>query len=125
MKKIIQIVSFLALVFVIAGADVQAQRTTKIDASIPYDFAIGDDQFEAGKYVMRVRRSNSGASIAELRDSKHRVVYEGFVLDSGDTGNGKANLVFDRSGSVARLTQIRTGDKGFAVNDKPGTDRSV
>jgi len=125
MKKIIQIVSFLALVFVMAGADVQAQRTTKIDATIPYDFAIGDDQFEAGKYVMRVRRSNSGASVAELRDSKHRVVYEGFILDSGDTGNGKANLVFDRSGSVARLTQIRTGDKGFAINEKPGSDRSV
>ena len=48
MKKIIQIVSFLALVFVIAGADVQAQRTSKIDANIPYDFAIGGQQFEAG-----------------------------------------------------------------------------
>jgi hypothetical protein len=125
MKKIIQIVSFLAIVFVIAGADVHAQRTTKIDANIPYDFTIGDEQFEAGKYVMRVRRSNSGASVAELRDSNHRVVYEGFVLDSGDTGNGKSNLVFDRSGSVARLMQIRTGDKGFSINDKPGSDRSV
>jgi len=125
MKKIIQIVSFLALVFAIAGADANAQRTTKIDADIPYDFAIGSQQFDAGKYVLRVRRSNSGASVAELRDSKHRVVYEGFVLDSGDTGNGKANLVFDRSGSVARLSQIRTGDKGFSINEKAGSDRSV
>ena len=125
MKKIIQIVSFLALVFVVAGADVHAQRTTKIDANIPYDFAIGDEQFEAGKYVLRVRRSNSGASVAELRDSKYRVVYEGFVLDSGDTGNGKPNLVFDRSGAVARLTQIRTGDTGFSINEKLGTNRSV
>ena len=125
MKKIIQIVSFLALVFVIAGADVHAQRTTKIDASIPYDFEIGGKQFDAGRYVMRVRRSTAGASVAELRDSKHRVVYEGFLLDSGDTGNGKANLVFDRSGSVARLMQIRTGDKGFSINEKEGSDRSV
>ena len=124
MKKIIQIVSFLALVFAIAGADVHAQRTTKIDANIPYDFAIGGEQFDAGKYVMRIRRSNSGASVAELRDSNHRVVYEAFVLDSGDTGNGKANLVFDRSGSVARLTQIRTGERGFSINDAPGSDRS-
>ena len=125
MKKFIQIVSFIALVFVIAGADVHAQRTTKIDASIPYDFAIGDEQFEAGKYVMRVTRSTSGASVAQLRDSKYRVVYEGFVLDSGDTGNGKANLVFDRSGSVARLTQIRTGDKGFSINEKAVSDRTT
>lgn len=125
MKKIIQIVSFLSLVFVIAGGDVHAQRTTKIDASIPYDFEIGGQQFDAGKYVLRVRRSTTGASIAELRDSKHRVVYEGFLLDSGDTGNGKANLVFDRSGSVARLMQIRTGDKGFSINEKEGSDRMV
>ncbi len=125
MKKIIQIVSFLSLVFVIAGGDVYAQRTTKIDASIPYDFEIGGQQFAAGKYVLRVRRSTTGASIAELRDSKHRVVYEGFLLDSGDTGNGKANLVFDRSGSVARLMQIRTGDKGFSINEKEGSDRMV
>ena len=58
MKKIIQIVSFLALVFVMAGADVQAQRTTKIDATIPYDFAIGDDQFEAGKRSCSRRKSH-------------------------------------------------------------------
>ena len=125
MKKIIQIVSFLSLVFVIAGGDVHAQRTTKIDASIPYDFEIGKQQFDAGKYVLRVRHSNSGATIAELRDSKYRVVYEGFLLDSGNTGNGKANLVFDRSGSVARLMQIRTGDKGFSINEKEGSDRMV
>jgi len=125
MKKIIQIVSFLALVFVIAGGDVHAQRTTKIDASIPYDFEIGGQQFDAGKYVLRVRRAASGASVAELRDSKHRVVYEGFLLDSGDTGNGKANLVFDRSGSVARLMHIRTGDNGFSINEKEGSDRMV
>src|SRR5690349_15548674 len=125
MKKIIQIVSFLSLVFVIAGGDVHAQRTTKIDASIPYDFEIGNQQFDAGKYVLRVRQAASGASIAELRDSKYRVVYEGFLLDSGNTGNGKANLVFDRSGSVARLMQIRTGDKGFSINEKEGSDRMV
>ena len=125
MKKIIQIVSFLALIFVISGVDVHAQRTTKIDASIPYDFAIGDEQFEAGKYVMRVRRSTGGASVAELRDSRHRIVYEGFVLDSGETGNGKANLVFDRSGSIARLTQIRTGDKGFSINEKAGSNHTT
>lgn len=125
MKKIIQIVSFLALVFVIAGADVHAQRTTRIDAAIPYDFTIGSEQFEAGKYVMRIRRAASGSSVAELRDAKHRVVYEGFVLDSGDTGNGKANLVFDRSGSVARLREIRTGEKGFSINESAKNERGA
>ena len=125
MKKIIQIVSFLALIFVMAGTDVQAQGTTRIDANVPYDFTIGDQQFEAGKYVLRVRRAAGGASVAELRDSRHRIVYEGFVMDSGDTGNGKANLVFDRSGSMAKLTQIRTGEKGFAINESASSDRTI
>jgi hypothetical protein len=125
MKKIIQIVSFLALVFVMAGVDVQAQRTTRIDANIPYDFTVGDQQFDAGKYVMRLRRSTTGATVAELRDSQHRIVYEAFVLDSGDTGNGKANLVFDKSGSVARLSQIRTGEKGYSIHESTGADRGV
>lgn len=125
MKKIISIVSFLAFVFVIAGADVSAQSTTKIDANIPYDFSIGDEQFEAGKYVLRIRKSSGGASVAELRDSRHRVVHESFVMENGDTGSGKANLVFDKSGAVARLTQVRTGTKGFTVTDEPSGNRDI
>ena len=125
MKKVIQIVSFLALVFVMAGVEAQAQSSTKIDAVIPYDFQIGDEQFEAGKYVLRVRRLSAGAgNFVELRDARHRVVWESFALENGETGNGKANLVFDKSGSVAKLMSVRTGTKGYAIsNDK--TERGV
>jgi hypothetical protein len=127
MKKVIQIVSFLALVFVMAGVEAQAQSTTKIDAVIPYDFQVGDETFEAGKYVFRIRKSPAGASIAEIRDSKYRVVHESFLMENGNTGSGKANLVFDKSGPIAKLTQVRTGDKGFAVdvNNKPKTGVDV
>ena len=125
MKKVIQIVSFLALVFVIAGVDASAQNTTKIDAVIPYDFQIGDEQFEAGKYVLRIRKSAGGASIAELRDSRHRVVHESFVLENGETGTGKANLVFDKSGPIAKLSQVRTGEKGYTVDVSRKPDAGV
>ncbi len=126
MKKIIQIVSFLALIFVMAGSEAFAQSVTKIDANIPYDFTVGDQQFDAGKYVMRVKRMPNGAStIVELRDSKYRVIYEGFAMENGSTGGGKANLVFDKSGSVARLTHVRTGSKGFTITDDGSTDRTV
>lgn len=117
MKKVIQIVSFLALVFVMAGVEARAQSTTKIDAVIPYDFQIGDEQFEAGKYVMRVKRlTNGSGNLVELRDARYRVVWESFALENGDTGSGKANLVFDKSGSVAKLTAIRTGEKGYSIS---------
>lgn len=125
MKKFIQIVSFLALVFVMAGTEVNAQSVTKINAVIPYDFSIGDEQFEAGKYVMRVKRMQNGVNLIELRDSSHRVVHESYALENGDPGTGKANLVFDRSGSVAKLTQVRTGDRGFAISGDTKGDGSM
>ena len=122
MKKIIQIVSFLALVFVLAGFDVQAQSSTRIDAEIPFDFVIGDQSFEAGKYVMRVRRTPSGADAVELRDSKNRIVYEAFALRNGETGNGKSHLIFDRSEGVAQLAKIQTGERGYTVPLSDGRD---
>jgi hypothetical protein len=125
MKKFIQIVSFFALVFVMSGVNVNAQGSTKIDAVIPYDFQIGDEEFEAGKYVLRIRRSSGGASIAELRDSRHKIVHESFLMENGNTGSGKANLVFDKSGPIARLTQVRTGSKGYAVDTSSKPDTGV
>ncbi|MGD9628759.1 MAG: hypothetical protein AB7V18_05910 [Pyrinomonadaceae bacterium] len=125
MKKFIQIVSFLALVFVMAGTEINAQNVTKINAVIPYDFSIGDEKFEAGRYVMRVKRMQSGVNLVELRDSSHRVVHESFALDNGDPGTGKANLVFDRSGSVAKLTHVRTGERGFTISGDTKGDGSV
>ena len=125
MKKIIQIVSFFALILVIAGVEAKAQSTTKFDAVIPYEFQLGDEQFEAGKYVMRVKRMNNNAgTLVELRDAQHRVVWESFALENGETGQGKANLVFDKSGPVARLTAVRTGERGYSIStDK--TERGV
>jgi hypothetical protein len=117
MKKVIQIVSFLALVFVMAGVEAHAQSITKIDAVIPYDFQVGDEQFEAGRYVLRVKRLTNGAgNLVELRDGRHRVVWESFALENGETGSGKTNLVFDRSGSIAKLTAVRTGDRGYSIS---------
>lgn len=115
MKKIIQIVSFLALIFVVAGVDVRAQNTTRIEADVPFDFVIGDESFSAGKYVMRLRRLPSGSDLMEIRDAKHRVVYEAFALQNGDTGDGKAHFIFNREDGVAKLAKVATGWKGYTI----------
>jgi len=125
MKKFIQIASFLAIVFVMAGVEAQAQSSTKIDAEIPFDFAIENKTFEAGKYVMRLRRSPSGADSVELRDSNNRVVYEAFAMQNGDTGNGKAQLIFDRDGTIAKLSKVQTGLKGFNMPEGDVADSPV
>ena len=122
MKKIIQIVSFLALVFVLAGINVQAQSTTKLDAEVPFDFAIGNEQFAAGKYVLRLRGNAGGADTIEVRDSKNRIVYEAFAMRNGDTGNGKAHLIFDRNDGVTQLSSIQTGLKGYSIPEDGRSD---
>ena len=125
MKKFIQIASFLAIVFVMAGSDVYAQNTTKIDAQIPFDFVIGDQTFEAGKYIMRLRKNPTGVETVELRDANNRVVYEAFALQNGDTGNGKAQLIFDRDGTIAKLSKVQTGLKGFNMPEGDVADSPV
>jgi hypothetical protein len=115
MKKLIQIVSFLALTFVVGGTAIQAQSGTKIDADIPFDFVIGDKVFPAGAYVIRLRRVPSGAEALELRDAKGKFLYDTFALPNGDTGKRKAELVFDRSEGLAALSKIRTEGKGYSV----------
>lgn len=115
MKKIIQIVSFLGVIFVLSGVEAGAQSTTKIDVNVPFDFVVGGQVFEAGKYQVRVRRDTRGADTIELRDSKYRIVYEGFALQNGDPGDGKAHMIFDRSQGIAQLSKIRTGDRGYSV----------
>ena len=125
MKKFIQIVSFLALVFVMAGSNVNAQHGTRIDAEIPFDFAIGDQTFEAGKYIMRLRKNPTGVETVELRDANNRVVYEAFAMQNGDTGNGKAQLIFDRDGTIAKLSKVQTGLKGFSMPEGDVVDSPV
>jgi hypothetical protein len=115
MKKFIYTISFLAIVLTFSGSAVLAQSTTRIDADIPFAFTLGGETFEAGKYVMRVRRTSAGAEKLEVRDAKNRVVYEAFMLQNGDTTNAKPELVFDRVSGQAVLAKIRLENMGLDV----------
>ena len=114
MKKFIYTISFLAIVLTFTGTSAFAQLT-RIDAQIPFDFTIDGKTFEAGKYVMRLRRAVSGVEHLELRDAKNRVVYDGFMLQNGEPASDKPELLFDRIGGQAVLAKIRLADKGIAV----------
>lgn len=122
MKKVILTLSFLSLALAFVFTSANAQLATKIDADIPFDFVVGDKAFAAGKYVIRLRRTPSGAEQLEMRDSNNRVVYEAFAMPNGDPADKKPELIFDRSAGQAVLAKIRTEDKGFSVAvEKPAT----
>lgn len=114
MKKFIYTISFLAIALTFTGTSVLAQAT-RIDAQIPFDFTIGGETFEAGKYVMRLHRATGGAEKLEVRDAKNRVIYEAFMLQNGDTASDKPELIFDRIGGQAVLAKIRLENKGLGV----------
>ena len=115
MKKFIYTVSLLAIMLAFSGTSVLAQSATRIDAQIPFDFTIGGETFEAGKYVMRVQRTSGGAEKLVVRDAKNRVVYETFMLQNGDATSDKPELIFDRIGGQAVLAKIRLENMGLGL----------
>ena len=116
MKTIIQTVSFLALALVFGGITASAQNTTRIDANVPFDFIMGDHYFSAGEYVIRVIGvSSGGPRQVELRSKVGEIVYTALVMPNGDRGDGRSELVFDRTGDRAVLTKILTESSGYSV----------
>lgn len=114
MKKFIYTISFLAIALTFTVTSTLAQ-TVKIDAQVPFAFTIDGETFEAGKYVMRLRKTVAGAEHLEIRDSENRVVYEGFMLQNGDLATSKPELLFDRIAGKAVLAKIRLQNKGVSV----------
>lgn len=125
MKKVIYTISFIAIAVAFSGTSALAQSVTRINASIPFDFTIGGEVFEAGKYVMRVEKMPSGAEKLEMRDAKNRIVYQAFTLQNGDSTLGKPELIFDRVGGQAVLERIRLENKGIGVPVEKGSNVAV
>lgn len=115
MKKFIYTLSFIAIALTFAAASTFAQSATRIDADVPFDFAVGDEVLGAGKYVMRLRAAAGGAELLEIRNARNKVVFEILVMRNGETAVGKANLVFDRVAGHPVLAKIRLDNKGLTV----------
>jgi hypothetical protein len=115
MKKFIQAASFLALALVFGSVAANAQSATKIDANVPFDFVIGNQYLKAGQYVIRIAGTPSGAKHVELRDKEGNIVYNALAVTNGDRGEGRSELVFDRTDGRTVLTKILTEDVGYSV----------
>lgn len=115
MKKFIQTISFIALAFVFGGIAANAQQATKIEAKVPFDFILGDRYLSAGEYVIRVAGVPSGAKHVEVRSRDGEILVNTLVAANGDTGRGRAELVFERTDGRVVLTKILTEANGYSV----------
>lgn len=116
MKKIIYAASFLALAFVFASVEANAQTfARKFDANIQFDFAIGKEVLPAGKYTLRLADEPNRPAVLEIRNAEYDVVFQGFVITNSDRLINTAALRFDNSGGLPTLSSILSNEAGYSV----------
>lgn len=110
-KQSLGIVAALALFVLLGCVSASAQTATRMKASVPFDFQIGQQKFAAGDYfVERIGRqttqesllisSADGGQSALVRTSPHYDV----------NGGEQSSLIFYRYGDMSFLRQVRGVD---------------
>ena len=116
MKRIIQIVSFLAFAVAFANVEAKAQAFGKrFEADVSFDFVIGEEVFPAGKYYLRVAGNPNGPGFLEVRDAERDIVFQGILMTSGIRSSDVSQLRFDRSTGRPALALILSDNSGYAV----------
>ncbi|HWQ33485.1 MAG TPA: hypothetical protein VNQ79_11575 [Blastocatellia bacterium] len=104
-KQILSIVATLSILVTLAVAGF-AGLSTRVSASIPFDFMIGNKQLPAGKYT--VERGNVyGTLVIRSTETKGIAVFQ--TLEASGRNNTEAKLVFRRYGNQYFLAQVHDG----------------
>jgi hypothetical protein len=123
-KKMLQITSLLVLAILCAVVSAQAQTITVYTADIDFDFAIGNQNYQAGKYTVHLKRPDKLATILTVRDEKGRALQVTAVMKNGSTSESEdTTLVFNRFGNQYVLDRIAAPDFGFTAPDSKVIDR--
>ena len=101
---------FIALlsVLVFASAGIlgvaHAQDDETVKANIPFDFYAGKQKMPAGSYRIGIDLETEMISVTD-ESGKHKIFLIG---TSGDEGNGNSLLVFEHSGNVYALEELKS-----------------
>ena len=104
------VLSFLALVMVLAAPALQAQR--RFLADVPFAFVLGDKSMAEGSYEIQSR----GEDIATLRNTNTGVAY--FLIKSQHVQSRRAEpakLVFNKYGGQYFLSQMWDGSSDTGI----------
>ncbi|MGQ0542431.1 MAG: hypothetical protein ACT4O9_11370 [Blastocatellia bacterium] len=126
MKKIIQICSFLTLALVFSAVSANAQSETKVEASIPFAFSIGDKTLPAGNYDIKVNSSSSGTVNVTFFNEDGESVLIALAVREGEVRESKPELRFDVDGERRVLANISTHTTAYSIpNIGSGKTRGV
>ena len=104
-KKISWMLVAVTIFAVLAGPNVYGQSSTKVKASIPFDFRVGSQSLPAGEYSV-VPKSPVLVVIRSADGHKSALVMNDAIQASRISADGK--LVFNRYGESYFLSQVWT-----------------
>lgn len=120
----------MAAIFAIissAFASAQTRHKVQLEATVPFEFIVGNRNFPAGKYVFEMAtgspRSSDQSGVLVVRNHEHKL-YAAVATDVTADGNEHMGhkLVFVRNGDRILLAKVwRQGSAaGLSVHTAPG-----
>jgi len=118
-KKLFVICSLLAMILLAGAGSARAQTVGSFAAEIPFDFTIGETDYEVGSYKVFLRRTTKfdlSASVLTFSNEEGEALQTVFVLKNGDRmREDETVLVFDRYGDHYVLARIVSQSFGFTA----------
>lgn len=115
MKRFIQIFSLFGLLVVFGAVSASAQAGPGTEVEIPFAFSVGDRQYEAGNYIIKVDRHITGSSTLAIRDTKTDEQQIVLLKSNGEAGSDEIKLVFDMIEGRRHLTKLSTPQQIYAL----------
>jgi len=125
MKTIIKALLVLSIT-VVFGATVSFSQTTatRIQAEIPFDFAIGNKPFPAGNYSLSVIRRNGVVHSVQVRDDRGRMICNTFAVQNGSSTWNRSVMVFADTHYGKQLEKLTTPEFGY-IFSRSGRNKQV
>ena len=95
---------FLGLVLTLSAVPGRTQILKNLRVTIPFNFSVGDKEFEAGDYIIQ-RAGETGSLIIRNEGGHGQQFVFGIPMETNKTGN-RERLVFHRYGNQYFLSQI-------------------
>jgi hypothetical protein len=125
MKTIIKALLVLSISVVFGATFSFAQTTaTRVQAEIPFDFAIGDKFFPAGNYSFSLIRRNGVVHSVYLRDDRGKMICNTVAVQNGSSTRERSEMVFADAGDRKQLEKLTTPEFGYLFS-RSGSDKHV
>lgn len=133
-KVLPRFVLWITLIAITAGvtagsADAQTRRKVTLEASVPFEFVVGNHTFPAGKYTFEMAtgspKPSDQAAVLVVR-GQGPMLYASLATDVDADGNANAGhkLMFVRNGDRVYLSKVwRQGNPaGLSIHTAPPTE---